>query len=76
MNAIQGLRKSLLMGVSRLRSLLVTRQNDITKLILGRFKCEGVDSIRFVKDTRHFFCKRIIPLYLRVQKRGEKIPIT
>jgi len=46
MTAVQVLR-SLLVGVSKLCSLTVTRQKDNTKVILGRFKCEGVDSIRF-----------------------------
>ena len=46
MKAVQVLR-SLLVGVSKLCRLLVTRQKDNTTLIFGRFKCEGVDSIRF-----------------------------
>jgi hypothetical protein len=48
-------KKSPLLGVSKLRSLLVTRQKDNTKLILGRFKCKCVDSIGFVNEIRHFF---------------------
>ena len=71
--AVQVLR-SLLLGVSKLCSLLVTRQKDNTKVILGRFKYEGVDSIRFLKDRRRFLSNRAIQLYLRVQKTGEKIP--
>jgi len=46
MKAVQVLRSELV-GVSKLCSLLVTRQKDSTKVILGRLKCEGVDSIRF-----------------------------
>ena len=61
-------KRSLLLCVRILSSLLVTRLKVNTKLIFGRFKCEGVDSIGFVKDRRRFLCNRVIQLYLRAQK--------
>ena len=54
MKAVQGLREYMLFGVRKLCSLLVIRKKGNTKLILGRFKCEGVDSIRFVRVGTFF----------------------